>query len=171
MRQGATKGSFRTAILVFLLVPAVAGAFTFAVGWQPILHRFKDSDPFAIRREFFLGAVQMAMHRPVYGYGLGTYEYVYQRFAIKDDVRVANHAHDDWAEFAAEGGIPFLLLVAIPFVAVIPSMFRYPWALGLLATMLHACLDYPFPRPAVSGWMFAILGALYMARKSSQPEN
>lgn len=171
LRQGATTGSFRSAISVFLMVPAVAGAFTFAVGWHPVWERFKDSDPFAIRREYFLGAVEMTKHRPFTGYGLGTYEFVYQRYAIKDDAFIANHAHDDWAEFAAEGGIPFLLLVAIPFVAAVPSMFIYPWALGLLATMLNACVDYPFPRPAVSGWMFAILGALYMARKSRQPEN
>ena len=25
----------------------------------------------------------------------------------------ANHAHDDWAEWAAEGGLPFLVLVAM----------------------------------------------------------
>jgi hypothetical protein len=30
--------------------------------------------------------------------------------------------------------------------------------------MLHACVDYPFPRPAVSGWMFLMLALLYMAR-------
>ena len=170
-RKGATKGTLRSAISIFLMVPVVAGAFTFAVGWQPIWQRFKESDPFAIRREYFLGAVEMAKHRPFTGYGLGTYEFVYQRYAIKDDAFFANYAHDDWAEFAAEGGIPFLLLVAIPFVVAVPSMFRHPWALGLVATMLNACVDYPFPRPAVSGWMFAILGALYMARKSGQPEN
>jgi hypothetical protein len=47
-------------------------------------------------------------------------------------------------------------------------MIRHPWALGLLAVMLNACVDYPFPRPAVSGWMFAVLGALYMARQAAR---
>lgn len=151
-------------VSIMLMIPLVAGAFTFAVGWERVWQRFKDEDPFAIRREYLRGALQMARHRPLTGYGLGTYEQVYQQFAVRDDTMTANHAHDDWAEFAAEGGIPFLLLVLLPFLAVIPSMFRHPWALGLLAVMLNACVDYPFPRPAVSGWMFALLGALYMAR-------
>jgi hypothetical protein len=32
--------------------------------------------------------------------------------------------------------------------------------------MMHACVDFPFPRPAVSGWMFALLALLYMRRES-----
>ena len=103
----------------------------------------------------------MAEDRPLTGFGLGTFPSVYPRYAIRDFPVFANHAHNDWAEFASEGGIPFLLIVLIPFVLAIPAMIRNPWALGLLAVMLHACVDYPFPRPAVSGWIFALLGILY----------
>ena len=108
-----------------------------------------------------LAAVDMAKHRPLTGYGLGTFTEVYQQHAIKDFPVYANHAHNDWAEFAADGGVPFLLLVFVPFAAAIPTAIRHPWGLGLIAVMLHACVDYPFPREAISGWMFALLGALY----------
>jgi hypothetical protein len=57
-----------------------------------------------------------------------------------------------------------LLLVLIPFAAGVPTAIRNPWGLGLIAVMLHACVDFPFPRPAVSGWLFVMLGLLYMAR-------
>lgn len=100
------------------------------------------------------------------GYGLGTFPEVYQQHAVKDFPFYANHAHNDWAEFAADGGIPFLLLVFIPFAAAVPTAIRQPWGLGLIAVMVHACVDYPFPRPAVSGWMFAMLGLIYMARSA-----
>jgi O-antigen ligase len=110
----------------------------------------------------------MAKHRPLTGFGLGTFPEVYQRYAVKDFPFYANHTHNDWAEFAADGGLPFLLLVLIPFAAAIPTAIRHPWGLGLIAVMVHACVDYPFPRPAVSGWMFALLGALYMARMSDR---
>jgi len=86
--------------------------------------------------------------------------------------RVAGNS-GDWlekAEFAADDGIPFLLLVLIPFAAAIPTALRHPWGLGLVAVMLHACLDYPFPRPAVSGWMFLLLGLLYMTRTWEREE-
>jgi O-antigen ligase len=171
MRGARARLSLPSAISIILTIPLVAGAFTFAVGWNRVLQRFKEEDRFVIRREYLKGALEMARRRPLTGYGLGTYEQVYQQFAANDDGFVtANHAHDDWAEFAAEGGIPFLLLVASPFLAAIPSMFRNPWAIGLLASMLNACVDYPFPRPAVSGWMFALLGVLYLARVSEKED-
>ena len=102
------------------------------------------------------------------GHGLDTFPEVYQQYAIRDFNFYANHAHNDWAEFAADGGVPFLLLLLIPFAAAIPTAIRHPWGLGLIAVMLHACVDYPFPRPAVSGWLFAMLALLYVARTSDR---
>ena len=141
------------------------------VGWQRIWERFQQNDPYKGRLEFTLSAIDMAKHRPLMGYGLGTFPEVYQQHAIKDFPFYVNHAHDDWAEFAADGGVPFLLLVFIPFAAAVPTAIRHPWGLGLVAVMLHACVDYPFPRPAVSGWMFAMLGLIYMARASDRREH
>lgn len=170
-RRSNVQLSTRSVVLTILIVPLVAGAFTLAVGWKRTLDRFNDKDPFAIRREYFLGAVEMAKHRPLTGYGLGTYVQVYQKYSIKDFYPFyANHVHNDWAEFAADGGVPFLALVSIPFICAIPLACRHPWGLGLVATMLSACVDYPFPRPAVSGWMFAILAMLYMTREYARKE-
>jgi O-antigen ligase len=158
----------RSTSMTLLVVPLLAAIFTFVVGWQRIWQRFQEVDPYMVRREFILSAIDMAKHRPLMGYGLGTFPEVYQQHAIKDFPFYANHAHNDWAEFAADGGIPFLLLVLIPFAAAVPAAIRHPWGFGLIAVMLHACVDYPFPRPAVSGWMFAMLALLYMARTPDQ---
>jgi O-antigen ligase len=159
---------FRSTITILVMIPILAGVFTLAVGWQRVWERFQENDPFSGRREFLVAAVNMAKHRPLTGFGLGTFPEVYQRYAVKDFPFYANHTHNDWAEFAADGGLPFLLLVLIPFAAAIPTAIRHPWGLGLVAVMVHACVDYPFPRPGVSGWMFALLGALYMARMSDR---
>jgi hypothetical protein len=168
-RRREKSGRFFSApTATLVMVPLLAAIFTSAVGWQRIWERFQQNDPYLVRREFVLSAVDMARHRPLMGYGLGTFTEVYQQHAIKDFPFYANHAHNDWAEFAAEGGVPFLLLVFIPFAAVVPTAIRHPWGLGLIAVMLHACVDYPFLRPAVSGWMFAMLGLLYMARTSDR---
>jgi O-antigen ligase len=157
---------FRSTTVALFMVPFLAAVFISVVGWQRIWERFQQEDPYEGRLEFMLSAVDMARHRPLMGYGLGTFPEVYQQYAIKDFSFYANHAHNDWAEFAADGGVPFLLLVFIPFAVAVPTAIRHPWGLGLIAVMLHACVDYPFPRPAVSGWMFAMLGLLYMARTS-----
>jgi O-antigen ligase len=168
LRDPKTGRPSRSTTAILLMVPLLAAAFTLAVGWQHVWERFQQNDPYFVRREFIEAAADMAKQRPLTGFGLGTFPQVYQRYAIKDFPFYANHAHNDWAEFAADGGIPFLLLVLIPFVAAVPAAIRHPWGLGLIAVMLHACVDYPFPRPAVSGWMFALLGALYMARMTDR---
>ena len=168
IRRNKANWSFRVSASILLMVPIVGSAFTFAVGWDEVLARFKEKDPFYIRREYLLGAINMAKQRPLTGYGLDTFEQVYQRFAIKDFGAYANHVHNDWAEFAADGGIPFLVLIAVPFLAAFPTALRHPWGLGVVATTLHACVDYPFPRPGVSAWMFAVLAVLYMTRRSDQ---
>jgi hypothetical protein len=168
LRDSETGMPTRATATVLMLVPALAAVFTLAVGWERVWLRFEQNDPYLVRREFIVAAADMAKNRPLVGYGLGTFPEVYQRYAIKDFPFYANHAHNDWAEFAADGGVPFLLLVLIPFVTAIPAAIRNPWGLGLIAVMLHACVDYPFPRPAVSGWIFVMLALLYMARMSDR---
>ena len=160
----------RSAISIVLLVPVLAAAFTLAVGWDRIWVRFQQNDPYLVRKEFMLAAIDMTKQRPLTGYGLDTFPAVYQRYAIRDFPFYANHTHNDWLEFAADGGIPMLLLLLIPFAAAIPLAFRNPWGLGLIAIMLHACVDFPFPRPAVSGWMFFLLALLYRKDRKSQNE-
>ena len=168
LRDPKTGARSRATTAILVIIPVLAVIFTLAVGWQRVWQRFQEPDPFQGRREFLIAAVNMAKNRPLTGFGLGTFPEVYQQFAIRDFPFYANHTHNDWAEFAADGGIPFLLLVLIPFAGAIPTAFRHPWGIGLVAVMAHACVDYPFPRPAVSGWMFALLGALYMARMADR---
>jgi O-antigen ligase len=164
LRDPETGLPTRSTLTMLVMVPVLAAGFTMAVGWERVWQRFQQNDPYVVRREFIMAAADMAKQRPLIGYGLGTFPEVYQRYAIKDFPFYANHAHNDWAEFAADGGIPFLLLVLVPFAACVPAAIRNPWGLGLIAIMLHACVDFPFPRPAVSGWMFVMLALLYMAR-------
>jgi O-antigen ligase len=174
LRDPETGLPTRSTTAMLVVVPVLAATFTLAVGWERVWLRFQQNDPYLVRREFIVAAADMARQRPLTGYGLGTFPEVYQRYAIKDFPVYVNHTHNDWAEFAAEGGVPFLLLVLIPFAVCVPTAVRNPWGLGLIAVMLHACVDYPFPRPAVSGWMFLMLALLYMARmpeKSSQPKS
>ena len=168
LRDPETGMPSRSTVSMVLMVPVLAAVFTVAVGWDRVWVRFQQNDPYLVRKEFMLAAIDMAKQRPLTGYGLDTFPAVYQRYAIKDFPFYANHTHNDWAEFAADGGIPFLLLLLIPFAAAVPTAIRNPWGLGLVSIMLHACVDFPFPRPAVSGWMFLLLGVLYTTRENSR---
>ena len=160
----------RLGIATLAIVPVIAIAFTAVVGWDRVWQRFFVNDPYVVRREFLIAATSMVKQRPWIGFGLDTFPEVYQRYAIKDFPFYANHAHNDWAEAAAEGGLPFLAILFIPFAIAVPKAIRHPWALGLAAVMFHACVDYPFARPAVSGWMFALLGLIYATERSTHQD-
>jgi O-antigen ligase len=166
LRDPETGLPSRPTTAMLLIVPVLAATFTIAVGWERVWLRLQEKAPYVTRQEFLQAAADMAKNRPLTGYGLGTFPLVYPRYAIIDPslYLYVNHAHNDWAEFAADGGIPFLLLVLIPFAAVLPAVIRNPWGLGLMAAMLHACVDFPFFHPGVPGWMFVLLALLYMSR-------
>jgi len=128
-------------------------------GWDVIWKRLQEPNPYALRKDFLLSSLQMIRDRPLTGWGLGTWPEVYPGFARFDDGLFANQAHNDWAQWAAEGGIPsFLLMVGAVAAAVRPA-FRSLWGLGLLAVFVHCFVDYPMQqRPALAAFFFALLG-------------
>jgi hypothetical protein len=48
-------------------------------------------------------------------------------------------------------------MLALAIWALRPA-WRSVWALGTIAVLLHATLDYPFSRPAMGAWVFLTLG-------------
>jgi len=139
---------------------ASAVIFTSVVGWRVLLDRFGQADPFVLRREVLLSSLEMARARPWMGFGLGTFQEVYPAYASFDIGLVVTHAHDDWAEWLAEGGVPFFLLLASAAVWAVRPAFRSIWGLGLLSVFLHALVDYPMQRLGLAAWVFVLLGAL-----------
>jgi len=162
-RRPLAGDNFGTREAVLAVVPLAAIALTLVVGWGRVWERFQHGDSLLVRRELIEAALQIVRIHPVLGCGLGGFTSVSAAYATQDSPFYANHVHNDWLEFAAVGGIPFALLILFVFLARVRAMFRHPWALGLLAVMLHAGVDYPFPRPSVAGWIFALLGLLYAA--------
>jgi hypothetical protein len=77
-------------------------------------------------------------------------------FAHYDDGTYVNQAHNDWFEWAAEGGIPFACFMLVIFVWSIRPALDSIWGVGLIAICLHATVDYPFARLGVCSWYFAL---------------
>jgi len=117
------------------------------VGWSAVLERFQSKDLFAFRREFLISTLRMIHDRPWLGFGLGSWPWVYPRYAIIDPVAVANHAHDDWVEWVSEGGILFGALVALIALRGCWLSLEMPWGIGVVAVFAHAAVDFPFQRP------------------------
>ena len=134
-------------------------------GWDVIWKRLQEPNPYAVRKDFLLSSLEMVRERPLTGWGLGTWSEVYPGFARFDDGLFANQAHNDWAQWAAEGGIPFFLLMVGVVAGAVRPAFRSLWGLGLLAVFIHCLVDYPMQqRPALAAFFFALLGVVTAPR-------
>jgi O-antigen ligase len=143
-----------------MLALTLSCAFTFATGYQHVVQKLQRPDQLSSRRLINEASLHMIESRPLSGWGLGAYVPVYKMFALYDDGTWVNQAHNDYLEWAAEGGIPYacILLVLIGW-SLLPAV-RSVWGLGLIAFCLHAAVDYPFARLGTCGWYFALAAML-----------
>jgi O-antigen ligase len=152
-----------------VIVPLFAGlALLVALGaaiagTDKIRARFEDKDPYAIRRELFQSTLKLIAERPWYGYGIGTWRAVYPHtasFDLSAGVNPAVEAHNDWAQWTSDGGMPFLILMAALVIGIAKPAIRSLWGLGILSVMFHSYVDYPIREPALAFLWFAIAGAV-----------
>jgi O-antigen ligase len=149
---GARRSAIKFGVVSVLLI-AVVGVST-------LLHRWEDSDPLQFRREIQQSAVEMIRERPLAGFGLGTFVRVYPAHARFDLGALVDHAHNDWLEWAAEGGLPYALAWVVVAASIARPAARSIWGWGVIAIFLHAFVDYPFARFGVSAWTMTLIGAL-----------
>ena len=145
----------------------------FGAGSNVLIRKLQEHDQLAVRRSINQSSLEMIRERPLTGWGLKTYVPVYRMFAHYDDSTYVNQAHNDWFEWAAEGGIPFACFMLVIFVWSIRPRSDSIWGVGLIAICLHAAVDYPFARLGVCGWYFALVpmfaAEIAERRKPPQP--
>jgi len=155
-RTGADAPAARMTVAIAIVV-AIGGG---VVGWSPVLDRFQLKDLFLYRREFLESTLQMIHDRPWFGFGLGSWPWVYPRYAIIDPLAIANHAHNDWVEWAANGGIPFAVLLGVVALRALWLSLELPWGLGTVAVFAHATVDFPFARPPLLVAVLLVLAVM-----------
>jgi O-antigen ligase len=144
---------------------AIAVVFTGIAGWGVLRQRFREPDPFGGRREFLLSSVAMLRDRPGMGFGLGNWARAYPAYALFDDGTFVNQAHNDWAQWAVEGGVPFVAILLCLAAMAIPEAWRSIWGIGLVSVWVHCMVDYPLQqRPGIAAWFFVLLGVLAAGR-------
>ena len=157
----------RALLRVAVLGVAAAAVLVAVAGPEKVWQRFQEPNPYSLRADLLRSSISMTRDRPMSGFGLGAWSSAYPAYARYDDGSFVNQAHNDWAQWAAEGGVPFLaLMVAIVVLLARPALDSL-WGLGLMAVFVHAWVDYPFQqRPALAAFFWAMAGAL--AATSSQ---
>lgn len=159
-----TRALAQVAILGFVSATVLVGV----VGWEKIWQRLQEPHPYALRANLVRSSLAMVRDRPLTGFGLGAWSSAYPAYARYDDGTFVNQAHNDWAQWAAEGGVPFFLVMLIGVATLARPAWRSLWGLGLMAVFLHALVDYPFEqRPALAAYFFALAGVLAAEGNSS----
>ena len=110
-------------------------------------------------------SIAMLRERPLRGFGLGTWAQVYPRFAETDTGFDLIHADDDWLEWAAEGGVPFVCFMLVIAGLAVANIWREPWSIGLAAVMIHSLTEFPLQKIAVMSWFVVLLAMSAMARR------
>jgi O-antigen ligase len=159
------------------LVRAISGSLaamtllTVVVGWQTIWSRLQETNPYALRWNLVQSSVAMFRDRPWMGFGLGTWSMAYPGYALFDNGSFVNQAHNDWLQWAVEGGIPFLLIMLGIAAWTIRPAVRTLWGMGLCAVFLHCLIDYPMQqRPVLTAFFFALLGTLASEVRKDVPK-
>jgi O-antigen ligase len=152
------RRSMSLAVIGFAI--ALSLGFTYVAGFQHVVEKLRAPDQLSNRTLLNKSSLAMIEARPLTGWGLGSYAAVYKVFALYDDGTWVNQAHNDYLEWAAEGGIPYACLMLVLIVWTIRPALRSVWGLGLLALCVHALVDYPFAHLSVCGWYFALAGML-----------
>jgi O-antigen ligase len=127
-------------------------------GGTAVWERLGERDPYGGRREMLRSTLDMVRERPWLGFGLGTWAIHYPRFAYYDDGTVTAHAHNDWAEWAAEGGLPLAALLLLLAAMTARRAAQSLWGIGILAVWLHCLVDSPLQNPVLVAWFFLMLG-------------
>jgi O-antigen ligase len=167
---GFARGGMRRGALARVAILGLASATVLVavVGWEKIWQRLQEPHPYALRANLVRSSLDMVRDRPLTGFGLGAWSSAYPAYARYDDGTFVNQAHNDWVQWAAEGGVPFFVLMLIAVLALARPAWRSLWGLGLMAVFLHALVDYPFEqRPALAAYLFALAGALAAERNSA----
>ena len=151
------SGKLRSATLN---VGLLAFVFVAVVGWAVVFSRFQDANPLKGRREMLSDTISMIHAKPYFGFGLGSFRTAYPAYGSIDFGAVVNHAHNDWAEWAADGGIPFSLLVVWIAVWSVPRAFKSIWGVGLVAVFAHSFVDFALQKQVMELWTFVLLGVL-----------
>jgi O-antigen ligase len=139
-----------TLAVVMIMLAAAAGPAT-------LVQKFELRDPYAARTQ---ASLVMIRDRPLLGFGLGNWATAYPGYATRDLGLYINQAHDDWAQWAAEGGLPFAALMLAIAAWSARRAFRTGWGLGVVAVFVHCLVDYPIQRTGVAFVFFAMLGAI-----------
>ena len=149
----------RFLIIVFLFILFIA----LYVGIDANLERFALDEILQEQRPVvWANTVTIFSDYPLFGTGLGTFDFIYPVYEDSDAYARYSHAHNDYLEYLVELGVfGFILLVGGILILLINSFLvwkerKYPWVKGLalggiiavICMLIHSVTDFNLQIPA-----------------------
>jgi O-antigen ligase/Flp pilus assembly protein TadD len=181
-------GPDRRRALATMVFFAALVVFVGWFGWDRVIARFAQSlrqvpeGIEAVRLVVWRDTLAMIRAFPLFGSGMGTFARVYPRFRTLPGVHAVDHAHNDYLELLADGGLVgaglFAWFVAAALRATLRAARRRrePFALslalgtvaGVVAFLVHALSDFSLAIGA-NGLYFFFLLALGVSAAHTRP--
>ncbi len=160
-RQLLTSGAIFLGMLVVLGI---------AAGPDRLISKLQQKDPYVGRREYVESSLRMIRDKPVIGVGMGNWSAAYPAYATFDEGWFANQAHNDWAQWAVEGGLPFAGFMLLVVIWSFPRALRTGWGVGVIVVFVHCLVDYPIQRIGVAIVFFSLIAAIALPETGREPE-
>jgi O-antigen ligase/tetratricopeptide (TPR) repeat protein len=168
---------FRRYTLGLLALVATVMLVVTLIGTEVIVERMEDlatgrSASWADRVDLTQSGLQMARDFPIFGSGLGSFRYVFEKYqSARFGDRIADFLHNDWLQMACETGLIGLVLgVGAAGVLMLGSLRRAlrrrdafcRWVsigalAGAAAMLMHSFFDFNLARVTSNGIVFAVL--------------
>lgn len=126
------------------------------------------------RFKMWQGTLSLIKERPFVGTGIGTFVWAFSRYRPEEFYAIANFAHNDYLNMAAEMGVAAPFIMIWIFALIIKSGLAKkedrlnPYALGcsigILSLAIHGVADFNFHIPA-NMLLFSVWAALVMREK------
>jgi len=152
--------SLRQVVVPAAIFVAFLAILALAAGPQTLIAKFAQKDIYIGRFEFLRSSVNMIRERPLMGFGLGNWPFVYPAFATFDNGWFANAAHNDWAQWTAEGGVPFALMMFSIALWSARWGYRSLWGIGVSVVFVHCLVDFPIAETGIAMLFFTVAGAM-----------
>ncbi|MCC6263971.1 MAG: O-antigen ligase family protein [Bryobacterales bacterium] len=121
------------------------------------------------REDYWQASLRMIRERPLLGWGFGTWPDVYPQFQTNDTGVPVNHAHSDWLELTAEGGVISAFALAVLFARSLWLAGRNPGLLGVPAFLILAMVDYPLRLPLLLFSLVSVLATAELLQRREAP--
>ncbi len=173
------KKTRRKRIWIMILIICLIVTSVSWFGWDPILSRFEkianiEGYVTDLRVLFWMDSLQIIKNFPVTGTGFGTFIDIYPKYtSIKEEI-VLEHAHNDYIELLANGGVIALFLTGWFVISVILSSFKnflirkdsysvylYIGSLtGIISILLHSFTDFNLQTGSNGLYFFFLIGLI-----------